>query len=140
MQINIENNVQTIEITRNGERVGDIAFSLSDPTLLSRLRTAAKKAEQIQAESKLGSTEDLDAALNKAERIDREIRNLLDWAFGAKVSAIVFGESWCFSTSGGVTAMEQFLSGVIPYIEQAFSSEVEAAQERQDKYLAKYRK
>ena len=140
MKISIDSNVQTVEIERNGEEAGEIAFSLSDPTLLSRLRTAAKKAEQIQAESKLGKTEDLDTALDEAERIDREIRELIDWAFGAKVSDVAFGDSWCFVTSGGVSALEQFLSGVIPFIEQAFSGEVEAAKARQDKYLAKYRK
>ena len=140
MQINIDSNEQSIEITRNGKSVGAISFSLGDVTMLSRLRTAAKKAQQIMAESKLEITEDLDAALDEAERIDREVRGLIDWAFGAEVSNVAFGESWCFSTSGGVTALEQFLSGVMPLVEQAFSGEMEAAKTRQDKYLSKYRK
>lgn len=140
MKLSIDTGVKKIEIIRNGEHVGDVEFSLSDPALLSRLRDVAKKAEAIQAESKLSELGDIDAQLDEAKRIDKEMRDLLDWAFGASVSDIVFGNSFCFTTSGGVTAMEQFLTGVMPFIEEAFRSEVDAAKERQDKYLSKYRK
>lgn len=140
MQISIDTGVKSIEIIRNGEHVGDVTFSLSDPALLSRLRTVAAKAKEIEANSKLGDTEDLNAALDEAERIDKEIRDLLDWAFAAPVSGIIFGDSFSFTTSGGVTAVEQFLSGVMPLIEESFKAETEAAKKRQDKYLEKYRK
>lgn len=140
MQLNIETGVKSIEIIRDGEHVGDVKFSTSDPALLARLRTVSKKAEEIQASAKLSDTADIDAALDEAIRIDKETRDLLDWAFGAPVSDVVFGDSFCFTTSGGVTAMEQFLAGVMPIVEESFSAEVAAAKERQDKYLAKYRK
>lgn len=140
MQLNIETGVKSIEIIRNGEHVGDVKFSTSDPALLARLRTVSKKAEEIQASAKLSDTADIDSALDEAIRIDKETRDLLDWAFGAPVSDVVFGDSFCFTTSGGVTAMEQFLAGVMPIVEESFSAEVAAAKERQDKYLAKYRK
>ena len=140
MQLNIDTGVQSIEIVRNGEHVGDVKFSTSDPALLARLRTVSKKAEDIQASAKLSDTADIDAALDEAIRIDKETRDLLDWAFGAPVSDVVFGDSFCFTTSGGVTAMEQFLAGVMPIVEESFATEVAAAKERQDKYLAKYRK
>lgn len=140
MQLNIETGVKSIEIIRDGEHVGDVKFSTSDPALLARLRTVSKKAGEIQASAKLSDTADIDAALDEAIRIDKETRDLLDWAFGAPVSDVVFGDSFCFTTSGGVTAMEQFLAGVMPIVEESFSAEVAAAKERQDKYLAKYRK
>lgn len=140
MQLNIETGVQSIEIIRNGEHVGDVKFSTSDPALLTRLRTVSKKAEEIQAGAKLSEKDDLDAALDEAERIDKEMRDLLDWAFAAHISDVVFGESFCFTTHGGVTLMEQFLAGIMPVVEEAFTAEAAAAKERQDKYLAKYRK
>ena len=140
MQVSIKTGIQSIDIVRNDEIVGQVEFSLSDPALLTRLRTVAKKADNIQAESKLAELEDIDAKLDEAERIDKEMRDLLDWAFGAKVADTVFGDSFCFTTCGGVTAMEQFLEGVMPLIEEAFKGEVDAAKERQAKYLAKYKK
>lgn len=141
MQISIDTGVKTIEIVRNGEHVGDVRFSLSDPSLLNRLRTVSKKAEEIQNASKLDSLgDDIEAGLDEAVRIDGEIRALLDWAFAAPVSDIVFGESFSFTSSNGVTAVEQFLDGVMPYLEECFAEETRAAQKRQKAYLEKYRK
>lgn len=140
MQLSIDTGVQSIDIIRNGEKAGEVKFSLSDPALLKRLRDVSARAEEIQKSSTLGETDDLDAQLDEASRIDKEMRDLLDWAFAAPVSDIVFGDSFCFTTSGGVTAMEQFLAGVMPLVEKAFKAEVAAAKKRQDKYLAKYKK
>lgn len=140
MQLSIDTGVRSIDIIRNGEKAGEVKFSLSDPALLKRLRDVSAKAEEIQKSSALGETDDIDAQLDEAVRIDKEMRDLLDWAFAAPVSDVVFGDSFCFTTSGGVTAMEQFLAGVMPLVEEAFKAEVSAAKERQDKYLSKYRK
>lgn len=140
MQINIETGVESIDVTRNGEIVGQIKFSPSDPALLRRLREVQTKADDLMKDSKLDSSDDLDAQLDEADRLDKEMRSLLDWAFGAPVSDLVFGDSYCFTTSGGVTGMEQFLAGVTPYIEAAFKREVAAAETHRKKYLEKYRK
>lgn len=140
MQINIETGVESIDVTRNGETVGQIKFSTSDPALLRRLREVKSKTEALMQTSKLDDTADLEEQLDEADRLDKEMRSLLDWAFGAPVSDIVFGDSYCFTTSGGVTGMEQFLAGVTPYIEAAFKREVAAADEHRKKYLEKYRK
>lgn len=140
MQISIDTGVKTIEIIRNGEHVGDVKFSVSDPALLNRLRTVQTKAKEIEAGSRLAEIDDLEKSLDEANRIDKEIRELLDWAFAAPVSDIVFGDSYSFTSSNGVTSLEQFLDGVMPYIGECFAAETEAAKQRQDKYLAKYRK
>jgi len=140
VQINIETGVESIDVTRNGEIVGQIKFSTSDPALLRRLREVQTKADDLMKDSKLDSSDDLDAQLDEADRLDKEMRSLLDWAFGAPVSDMVFGDSYCFTTSGGVTGMEQFLAGVTPYIEAAFKREVAAADKRRKKYLDKYKK
>ena len=140
MKIELSNNVEEIEIERNGEPAGKIEISLSDPTLLARLRSVRGKVQEIQEKSRLNElTDDLDASLEEAERIDREMKDVLDWAFGAKVSDVAFGDSFCFATDCGVTMMEQFLAGVTPGIEKAFKAELKAAEERQDKYLSKYK-
>lgn len=140
MQIGINTGVKSIEIVRNGEHVGDVTFSMSDPALLNRLRTVQTKAKELEESSRLSEIEDLEAALDEAARIDKEIRALLDWAFAAPVSDIVFGESFSFTTCDGVTAIEQFLDGVMPYVAECFQAETDAARKRQGKYLEKYRK
>ncbi len=140
VQLNIETGVKTIDIYRNGEKAGVVKCSLSDPALLKRLRDVSAKSDEIQKNSKMDTMTDLDEQLNEAVRIDKEMRDLLDWAFAAPVSDIVFGDSFCFTTCNGVTAMEQFLSSVTPLIEEAFQTEVKAADERRKKYLDKYKR
>lgn len=139
MQVNINSKVEKIEIIRNGNHVGDVEFSLSDPALLNRLRTVSAKAKEIEASSKLGELTGVDESLDEAVRIDNEIRGLLDWAFSAPVSEVVFGDSFSFTTCDGVTAVEQFLDGIMPFIEECFKAETEQAKKRQEKYLAKYK-
>ena len=139
MQISIDTGVKSIEIIRNGEHVGDVKFSASDPALLNRLRIVQIKAKEIDAGSRLAEIEDLEESLDEASRIDTEIRALLDWAFAAPVSDIVFGDSFSFTSSDGVTALEQFLNGVMPFIGECFEAETKAAKERQAKYLEKYK-
>ncbi len=140
MRLDISTGVKTIDIYRDDEKVGVVKFSLSDPALLTRLRNVQVKAQEIQAKSRLSELEDLDEQLDEAVRVDKEMRDLLDWAFAAPVSDIVFGESFCFTSCDGVTAMEQFLAGVMPYVEEAFKAEIKAADEHKRKYLEKYRK
>ena len=140
MKISINTGVENIDIERNGKIVGAVSFSLSDPALLDRLRNVQTKAKEIEAGNRLGQIEDIEEALDEAKRIDGEIRALLDWAFGYPVSEIVFGDSFSFTTDGGVTALEQFLEGVMPYIGERFAAETEAAKQRQAKYLEKYKR
>jgi len=139
MEINVSTGVEEVEIKRNGEKVGIVRFSLSDPALLVRLRNVSAEAERIQRESRLAELkDDLDAALTEAQRVDGEIRKALDACFLAPVSEIAFGESFSFTTFEGKTLVEQFLEGVIPHVERCFKAEMKAAEARQKKYLEKY--
>ena len=141
MEISVSTGVEEIEIKRNGERAGAIRFSLSDPALLVRLRKVSAEAERSQRESRLGDLkDDLDAALAEAQRVDGEIRKMLDDCFLAPVSETVFGDSFSFTTFEGKTLVEQFLEGVTPHIERCFKAEMKAAEKRQKKYLEKYGK
>ena len=97
MQVTIDSGVRSIEIIRNGEHVGDVKFSLSDPALLSRLRTVSKKAQELESSARLAQIDDVETALDEAERLDKDIRELLDWGFGAAVSDVVFGDSFSFT-------------------------------------------
>ena len=64
---------------------------------------------------------------------------VLDWAFGAQVSDVVFGDSFSFTSFEGETLLEQFLDGIMPLIAESFQTELNSASKR-DKYLNKYKK
>ena len=138
MQISVNSARKEIEIIRDGQNVGSVFFSPADTAILSRLKEVQVKAQKIGAE--IPEDADTEQALEIAKRVDKELREALDWAFDYPCSDVVFGNSFAFTTSNGVTMLEQFLDGAMKYISAELSSETKAAQKRQEKYLAKYQK
>ena len=138
MQISVSSARKEIEIIRDGQNVGGVYFSPSDTAILSRLREVQEKAQSISAE--IPEDMDTEQALEIAKRVDKELREALDWAFDYPCSDVIFGNSFAFTTANGISMLEQFLDGAVKYINAELSSETKAAKKRQDKYLAKYQK
>ena len=134
--INISTNKKEIEIIRDGEHVGNIYFSPSDVAILSRMRKARERLPEI----KMVPDDDVDKALDEAERVDTEVRALIDYIFDYPCSDVVFGSGFSFTTENGASAVEMFLNGALEIISEAIGTEAKAAEERQAKYLEKYRK
>ena len=137
--ITIETGLKEIEIVRDGAKVGIIRFDPTDPALLNRRLALRETTKDIHVEP----TEDVEKILDESARIDAELRAALDKAFDYPVSDIVFGNSACFTTSNGVSLLEQFLDGIAPIIRDALEAEgkaEEARKKRINKYTAKYQK
>lgn len=137
LTIETKTNIKEIEVTRNGKAVGSIYFSPADVSILKRLRDAQSKIQEIDVSASGG---DVDALLREADRIDGELRKIIDEAFEYPCSDVVFGGSYCFTSCNGVSALEQFLTAAIGIIEDEITAEAEASKSRQEKYLAKYEK
>lgn len=136
--INTQTNRKEIEIQRDGERVGFIYFDPADISIIKRLREAQTKLAKLDVA--INKEDDIETLLAEADKIDKELRSAIDYAFGYPCSDIVFGAGYSFTTHGGVSALEQFLSGAIDIISKEMNAEAKASQKRQDKYLAKYKK
>lgn len=137
--INTQTNRKEIEIQRDGEKVGSIYFDPSDVSIIKRLREAQAKLSKLDTGDKLTAGKDIDKMLEKADEIDKELRDAIDYAFDYPCSDIVFGAGYSFTTHKGVSAVEQFLSGAIGIVQKEMNAEAKAALKRQDKYLAKYK-
>ncbi len=135
--INTRTNRKEIEIQRDGEQVGFIYFDPADVSIIKRLREAQEKLSELNVTV---NKDDVDAMLEEADRVDRELREAVDYAFDYPCADIVFGAGYSFTTRNGVSALEQFLTGAIGIISKEMSAEAKASQKRQDKYLAKYKK
>lgn len=138
LSINTDTGLREIEITRNGKHVGNIYFSPSDPSIIKRLRKAGEKIQEITLN--IDEEADFEAQLAEADRIDNELRQLVDYAFDYPCSEVVFGNSYSFTPHKGVSAIEQFLTAAIDIISAEIDAEADASKARQDKYLSKYRK
>lgn len=136
--INTLTNRKEIEIQRDGEKVGSIFFDPADISIIKRLREAQTKLAKLDIA--VNKEDDIETLLAEADKIDKELRSAIDYAFDYPCSDIVFGAGYSFTTRGGVSALEQFLTGAIDIISKEMNAEAKASQKRQDKYLAKYAK
>ena len=55
--------------------------------------------------------EEMKAAADNIDNIDKAVRELIDSAFDTPVCDIVFGDSWCISPSNGQPIYMNFLEG-----------------------------
>lgn len=136
--INTQTNRKEIEIQHDGERVGFIYFDPADVSIIKRLREAQAKLSKLNVT--ISKDDGIDAMLAEADKMDKELRDAVDYAFNYPCSDVVFGAGYSFTTRNGVSALEQFLSGAIDIISKEMNAEAKASQKRQDKYLAKYKK
>lgn len=136
--INTKTNRKEIEIRRDGETVGSIYFDPADLAIIKRLREAQAKLSELDT-TVAANTADVEAMLDEADRIDNELRSVVDYAFNYPCSDVVFGAGYSFTTRKGVSALEQFLSGALDIISKEMQAEAAASKKRQAKYLDKYK-
>lgn len=141
-KIALTTNTREIEIERNGKVVGSIFFDVTDTTIITRLQAASGLLSIRYNELKSRMHENLppEDAFGELEKLDKELRDMIDEAFQSKCSDIVFGEGFAFNSHNGITLAEQFIAGAVKYIEEATREEAEAAKKRQEAYLGKYKK
>lgn len=138
LTINTDTKLKEIEITRNGNAVGSIYFAPSDISIIKRLRESKERINKIDVN--FGDKNDIDTAIAEADRIDAELRSIIDYAFDYPCSDVVFGGGYCFTPNNGVSAIEQFLTAAIEIINAELGEEAKQSQLRQEKYLGKYNK
>lgn len=135
--INIQTNRKEIEIQKDGVIVGSVFFSPGDPSIINRLNEVREKVKGIGMN--IQEDDPVEVMLAEANRVDGELRTLIDYAFDYPCSDVVFGGGFSFSTANGVSQMEQFLDGAMAIINKEMTEEAKAAEKRQAKYLSKYK-
>lgn len=136
--ISLNTGKKTIDIEKDGKVVGFIEFSPADPYLIKRIKEANEKIKKIS--SNISSNSTVEQAIDETERIEKEIREAIDYAFDYPCSDVVFGESCSMCSSSGVSILEQFLNGAMEIIDKEMTQEAKEASKRQAKYLDKYKK
>lgn len=125
----------------DGNPAGEIRFNPSDPGLAGRWRKAMDVVEryrkQVDDETAAGKEEaELWPLLMEASDA---IKNALDYAFGARVSDVLFGGASAFAmTVDGSMVLENVLKGLSPVIEEALKSSAGNARTRMQKHTAPY--
>lgn len=136
--INLSTGKKSVEIVRDGEVAGKIYFSPGDPALLSRIQEVQKKVNDYEID--ITADMDMDTAMAKARAVDQQFRDWIDYIFDYECSDVIVGKSFSFSTNEGESLIEQFLTQILPYIEDEIKAEADKTEKRRDKYLGKYKK
>lgn len=136
--INLNTGKKTIDIIKDGKNVGVIEFSPADPYLVKRIKEANETIKTINANIHADST--VEQALEETERIEKQIREAIDYAFDYPCSDVVFGNSCSMCSASGTSQLEQFLNGAMKIIDEEMTKEAKEASKRQAKYLDKYKK
>lgn len=135
--ISIKTDRKEIEIIRDGEKVGSIYFSPSDTAIFARLRDVRERLSKLEIHTP--DDADSDAIIDEMRRVDKEIRDAIDYAFDYPCSDVAFGSGFSFSMASGTSEAEQFLDGAIKIIEKEMKAGAAKAKARQDKYLSRHK-
>lgn len=89
----------------NGDDNRTVTINFADPNILQRFDTASDQIEKIYAEYSAQ-----DATADTLAAVDKEIKEIIDEAFNAPVSAAAFGSASVMTpTADGKTAFEEVM-------------------------------
>ena len=148
VSLSFSDGYKSIEINGDPNRV--IRINPTDAAFIKRLANIGDKTREIMeryGDIDLSSIEklknidpadpnfdELKAAADNIDKIDRAVRELIDSAFGTPVCDTVFGSAWCISPSGGQPIYMNFLEAMGEYI----ASEIAKQNEKSVSKLQKY--
>lgn len=134
--LNFDNGLK--KYTVNGR--GEIAFNPSDDELAKRLFDAVDALQKKSDEyaSAIKEAADSPAIFEVTQKMNAEIRELIDGIFGQPVCDAVFGNMSPNAFSGGEPLWFKFLNVVMSELEGAYTEERKKAQAKIAKYTKKY--
>lgn len=122
-----------------------IYFNPADSDLPKRLMEAQKIIEEKSAEIKPFEVDEsgmpnADSCIEHFNERNKIVCEALDYAFGNKVSDILFKHCGAFSIVDGEYFILQFLNAITPELEKIVKKSQKQASAKANKYLEKYRK
>jgi len=139
---------KNIEINGDPNRV--IRINPTDAAFIKRVSGLGDKAQEIMQKygdvdfSSIEKLKDIDpeqpdfeemkAAADNIDKIDKAIRELIDSAFDTPVCDTVFGSSWCISPSNGKPIYMNFLEAMGEYIAAEVAKQNEKSASKLNKY------
>ena len=132
---------QYLVVDQYDNELGVIAIDPSDTKIAKRAVTAKDNIlAYIDEASQIVDEKNKENVIDELAAIDEKIKEEINTIFNYDVSAIVFGNIHCLSTSNGITFVENFLEAVTPIIEKEFEREFQATSNRISKYTERYHK
>lgn len=133
------------EFTINGDSNRVIRFNPADLNLLERFDQAEKVIEEeqkkLQDDIKLKASgepveeqEDFEESIEVISKVNKLIKDQIDFIFDSDVSDVVFGNQSPMSTVKGKPLFERVFDAIRPVLEKEITKEMKASEKRINKY------
>ena len=119
-----------------------LRFNPTDIELLRKIYVSMKdlEAKQKERNSAQSDIDDIIDTLNKAKRLDTEMRGIIDGVFGDGLCNKIFGDVSLYSFADGLPVWQNFILAVIDLFDEATKREAALSNEKIQKYVKKYHK
>lgn len=120
----------------------EVSFNPTDANTLKRFYKAfdALDKQQDALKEKRAEANDPEAWFELAESTDKEMRALLDDAFGAPISDPLFGDLNVYALADGLPVWANLMFAVLEKLEAEAKAEKKLTNPRMDKFIKKYSK
>ena len=145
MKIELNQGLEPLEIYfKDTGKTETIYFNPSDSDLPKRLMECQKIIEEKSKNLKPYEIDesglpDADKALKYYDEVNKIVCDTLDYAFGNKVSNVIFKYCGAYSVVNGNFQILNFLNAITPVIKKAVEKNNKAANAKATQYLNKYR-
>ena len=119
-----------------------LRFNPTDIELLRKIYVSMKdlEAKQKERNSAQSDIDDIIDTLNKAKRLDTEMRGIIDGVFGDGLCNKIFGDVSLYASADGLPVWQNFILAVIDLFDEATKREAALSNEKIQKYVKKYHK
>ena len=120
----------------------EVSFNPTDLAFIQRIFRAFDLLEEKQQEydKARGEAKSSREFFELSRRMDAEMREVIDEAFGKPVCADVFGGMNVYAAAGGLPVWCNLIFSVVDLFDASVTAETAQTNPRLDKYLRKYRK
>lgn len=145
MRIELNQGLEPLEIYfKDTDKTETIYFNPSDSDLPKRLMECQKIIEEKSKNVKPYEVDesgmpDADKALEYYDEVNKIVCDALDYAFGNKVSDVIFKYCGAYSVVNGNFQILNFLNAITPEIKKTVEKSNKAANAKANQYLNKYR-
>ena len=145
-KIVLDKGLEIFEIEFKGTGItAEIAFNPSDADLPKRLFEAQKIIDEKTKEIKKYETDengvpDTDAYINYINTMNQVVYDAVDYAFGNKISDVVFRYCSPYTIVGNEYFILHFFKQITPVVEKIIGDKQKKASANVNKHLAKYMK
>lgn len=139
--LEIETGVKTFTI--NNDECRTITFCPTDYGFIKRLESAYEQLDTAQekwADEGREAGDDVHKMMAVIDGAEKEIRALIDFAFNAPISGIVFQGLSAYAIAGGAPLWANFLLAVFDECDKEFTTQEKMTNPRLQRLLQKYGK